>query len=46
MNSKFRLTNSSEDVNLNIGVPGIQRLSSDKLSDELRYELTGIDWPI
>jgi hypothetical protein len=36
MHSRFRLTNSSEEVNLNIGVPGIQRLSSDKTSDELR----------
>ena len=38
MNSKFRLTTSSEEVNVDVGVPGIQKLSSDKLNEELRYE--------
>ena len=39
MHSQFRLSNSSDELNLDVGVPGIHKIASDRNSSEFRYNL-------
>ena len=37
MHSQYRLSNSGDSLNLDVGVPGIQKIASDRNYSEYRY---------
>ena len=39
MHSQYRLSNSGDSLNLDVGVPGIQKIASDRNYSEYRYNI-------